>query len=1519
MEGVGSCQTSSTKTKERLLQLMLEAERRRREDARTIERGRRGTAPLPLSYAQERLWFLDQLGLVGAAYNMPLALRLTGALVPDALERAFSDLVRRHEPLRTRFASFNGVPHQLIDPPQEFQLNSTDLSPVTNRDERERQLREYMIREQSHRFDLQGEWPLRVRLVKLAQQEHVLLITIHHIASDGWSLGVLVRELSALYAAHRSDVPTLLPELSVQYADYAIWQRNWLQGDVLQKRLHYWRKRLFDAPPQLLLPTDRPRPAVESFQGAMLTFEFPPALSNALKALARREGATLFMVALAAYQALLSRWSGQQDIVVGAPIAGRHHREVEGLIGFFVNTLVLRTDLSGDPTFRQLLTRVREGTLADLAYQDLPFDLLVKELRPDRDLTRQPIFQVTLAVQNYPEERLELPDLTWSWTGADCMTTQFDLTLYIYETEAGLSGVWQYATDLFDEATVHRMAGAFQVLLQGIVADPDCPVTKLPLLSAPERKQLLVDWNDTAVAYPQERCVHELFSEQARRSPDAIALVHECGSLSYAELDRCSNELARQLAGLGVGPDVVVGLCLERSPELLIALFGILKTGGAYLPLDPSYPKQRLQFMVDDARAPLVLTQVSLRERLSGHAARLIVLDSSDLSVVSDSAEAPPCSAGPENLAYVIYTSGSTGTPKGVAMSHRALCNQMTWMKGHFAIDAHDVLLQKTPISFDASVWELFLPLLCGARLALARPGGHKDPAYLCEAIRQWNVTLLQLVPSLLQLVVAEPGFSACSTLEEIFSGGEPLTTELKDRILAKLPVQIHNLYGPTETCIQAVVHSCQSGRCHHAAAVPIGRPVANTQVYVLDTNFEPVPIGVPGELYIGGAQLARGYLGRASLTAERFVANPFGEPGSRLYRTGDRVRYLADGNLEFVSRIDDQVKIRGFRIELGEIESALCEYSAVKQAVVVAREESPGDRRLVAYVVGDPRVVIGRGEGDAEILRNEAVNEWASVHENTYASHDHGDGPTFVGWTSSYTGEPIPFDQMREWLQCTVERIQGLRPKRVLEIGCGVGLLLQHLAPDCESYVGTDFSASALRQLMGWMGKRERFKHVALLHRSATELDGLPRTGFDTVILNSVVQYFPSIDYLMTVLHAVLPLLTPGGRVFLGDIRHLPTLTMFHSAVQLARAAATLNVGEINRRIARAVDQEKELVIDPDFFRALPEAGAGIRAVRVELKRGQHVNELTRYRYDVTLEKGEAVDWTSPHDSLAWTAGMGLAQLHSMLRVRSRRILHVTGIPNQRVVRDAEALRALAESSPQLEVSALRRRLSEMRFASIDPEGVWALADECGYEALVSPGKGATFDVQFFDPKVVPDTARWASCRVPAMAWTNYANDPVENGFNRRLIPELRDYAKERLPEYMVPAAWVMLKELPLTPNGKVDRRALPAPQARSEVAGEYVAPQSAVEHALVELWGELLQVDQIGVLDNFFELGGHSLHVMKLVALIAERFGVPLRVIALFQTPTVRQLATIIESLQAAQGRSSEGATADYEEGLV
>ena len=904
----------------------------------------------PLSFAQQRLWFLDQLEPGNPVYNHTFSLHLTGPLKRDILEQSFNAIVARHEVLRTTFATVQDQPLQHIAAELFIPVRFVDLLHVSYV-EQEAQVQAMTRSEAVSVFDL-GTGPLlRMTLLRLSEQEHVLLLIVHHIIGDGWSAKIFLRELSAFYEALEAGGFAHLAPLTIQYADFAVWQREWLQGAILDQQLAYWTERLAGAPALLDMPIDHPRPATQTHQGAHVQQRLPHALSAAFKALSRQKQSTLFMSLLAAFAAVLARWSGQQDLVIGTPIANRTRSEVEGLIGFFVNTLPIRVNLEDAPTFGALLQQVRARALEAYAHQDVPFERLVEHLQPQRTLSHAPIVQVLLVVQDEGEKALTFSNLQMELVEVEIEVAKFDVTLAVRQQEGELVCSWEYNTQLFERESIVRLSQHFEVLLEGMVSHPEQAIGQLPLLTQRESTQILEEWNATDVEYVPQGCLHELFEAQVERSPERIALVFGETQLSYGELNRQANQVAHYLRKRGVGPEVVVGLCMERSLEMLIALLAILKAGGAYVPLDPDYPLERLRFLLADIQGKRVLTQEKLRGKLTDLSQPLICLDS-EQTLWSDQPQSNPAPlASLENLAYSIYTSGSTGKPKGVMNTHRGINNRLLWMQDAYRLTDQDRVLQKTPFNFDVSVWEFFWPLLAGACLVVAQPGVHRESASLLACICEQQITTLHFVPSMLSLFLQESGVERCQSVRQVFCSGEALSIEQQRRFFTRMNAQLHNLYGPTEAAVDVTSWICE--RESTQDTVPIGRPIANIQIYVLDQQGQPVPVGVAGELHIGGVGVARGYLKRPDLTAEKFVPHPFSQrAGERLYKTGDLVAFQSNGAIKYLRRIDHQVKLRGQRIELGEIETLLKQHPTIQDGVVIAREDQPGDKRLVAYIL---------------------------------------------------------------------------------------------------------------------------------------------------------------------------------------------------------------------------------------------------------------------------------------------------------------------------------------------------------------------------------------------------------------------------------------------------------------------------------------------------------------------------------------------------------------------------------------
>ena len=919
---------------------------------------------LPLSYAQQRLWFLAQLEPDSYVYNIPLAYHLTGKLNFAALEQSLRAIIARHESLRTNFLVKDGQPTQIIHEGIIWQITTTNLEHLSP-EETEAQVEKITTQQAQQPFNLTQDCLFRAQLLILDKEEHILLLTMHHIISDGWSMNLLWSELIALYQAFNNNQTSPLSALPIQYLDFAVWQRQWLEEKIIPSELNYWKQQLAGHLPLLELPLDYPRPPVQTHKGAYQKITISQQLSQSLEGLAQKEGVTLFMLLLAAYQTLLHRYTGQSDIIVGSPIAGRNRAETEGLIGFFVNMLPLRTQVEAEQNFPELLQQVKETVLAAYDHQNLPFEKLVEELQPERNLSHSPIFQVSFNLVNTPSTELELPGIKTTPIEVKTHTAKLDLALALSQTSEGLEGVVEYNTDLFKAETINRLIGHFLTLLEAITVDTEENIARLPILTAAEEHQLLVEWNDTKAEYPN-LCIHQLFERQVEKTPEAVAVRFEEQELTYAQLNQKANQLAHYLQSLGVKPGSLVGICVARSIEMIIALLGILKAGGAYVPIDPTYPSDRIDYMLDDSQVSLLVTTESLILKLPETTAKIVTFNTPEITSASKInliAEVQP-----DNLAYIIYTSGSTGKPKGVAIAHQGLCNLATAQTKLFDVNSDSRILQFASFSFDAAIWEIVMALGSGAMLCMATKESLLPGINLLNLLKQQRITHLTIPPTALGALPQKE----LPDLEVIIVAGEACPPELAQQWSKKH--RFFNAYGPSESTVCATVAECKGIQ----DSLPIGHPINNTEIYILDKNLQPVPVGVPGELHISSVGLAQGYWHRPELTQQKFILIPplnKGGRGYRLYKTGDLAKYLPalkdtaapsgraklahNGKIEFIGRIDNQVKIRGFRIELGEIESALVQHPHIEQSVVIAREDTPGDKKLVAYLVSNQTITI--------------------------------------------------------------------------------------------------------------------------------------------------------------------------------------------------------------------------------------------------------------------------------------------------------------------------------------------------------------------------------------------------------------------------------------------------------------------------------------------------------------------------------------------------------------------------------
>ncbi|WP_405084876.1 amino acid adenylation domain-containing protein [Microbispora sp. NBC_01389] len=1454
-------------------------------------RGEVADHPIPLSYAQQRLWSLEQLVPDSAAYNLTLSVGVSGELRPEAMEKAVNEVVRRHEILRTRFPSPGGKARQEILPELTISVPVVDLTAAEDPEAEYARIAGEVARRP---YDLAEAPLLRVTLFRFGPLEHRMLLGMHHIVADVWSGGVFGMELTAAYEAYVSGRDPELPELAVQYADYALWERERFAGEGLAARLESWRRALGGDPTGVELLPDRPRPATQRFRGGSMSFELGAELTGRLRSLSGERGVTLFTTMLAALKAALYRYAGDTgntgDVVIGTAMANRNHDAVQELIGFFVNMVVLKTHVGDDPTIAELVDRVGETVRHGYDHQDVPYDAVVAELAPNRGLTANALFQVVFDMKRHRAGagRDDLADIVEVHND----TSKFDLEVSVTEMSDTLLVDAEYNSEIFDHDTIERFLAGYQVLLDAFADRLDRRVSELPVLPASAEREILLDWNDTERVYPEERvrCLHTLIEETVDERPDAIALTFEGEHLTYAELDRRANRVAHRLRAMGVRPDQPVGICAERSLEMVAGLLGILKAGGAYVPIDPTYPRERVAFMLADAEPAILLTQQRLVDGLPEHGAVVVPLDrAGEFDAEPDSR--PENIAGLDDLAYMIYTSGSTGRPKAAMIRHRGVVNRLHWQQDYFRLTPGDLVLQKTPFSFDVSVWEFFWPLMIGARMVIARPEGHKDPEYLAGVIREHGITTLHFVPSMLRIFLQHPGIEDCRSVTRVIASGEALPLASIRSLYERLPAAtLYNLWGATECSVDSTCWECP--RDPGTSVVSIGTPIANTQVYVLDRNLRPVPFGTPGEAYIGGVGVGRGYYRRPELTEQRFLPDPFSsEPGARLYRTGDLARFRPDGTMEFLGRTDFQVKVRGMRIEPGEIEAALAEHPAVRDVLVVARDlpHDAESKQLVAYVVPEDGMVAPDSAAPS------AVSAWRDLFDQSYQRETAGAADfNTVGWDSSYTSERLPDDEMRVWRDSTVERILALRPRRVLEIGCGTGMLLARIAPHTTAYWATDLSGKALDYV------RERLVpglpdtvDVRLFEREAQDFTGLDGERFDAVVINSVVQYFDSPGHLREVVGRALACLRPGGALFLGDLRSLPMLPALHAEMELARTEPGLTVGSLRERIRRRGAYERELLLAPEYFSALREEVPAVSRVEMMLKRGDHHNELTRYRYDVAVHVGEAAGAQPPPETVSWTS---VDEVRRVLIGRRPDVLRVDGVPNARVASVNAVLAAMDGAPADGPVDRLPRTEDP---SGVEPEVWWRLGEELAYQVNVAWMGGAAdgaYRVTLHRPEA-GHLVDWTDPGEPGRPAAHYVNNPRLAALSRWLSGDVGSFLREKVPDFMVPSAVVAIAEFPVSANGKLDRDALPPPELGVEPEQGIVAPRTEMERRIAEIWKEVLGVHEVSVDRGFFALGGDSLLGIQMVSR-AKAIGLALSPQDVFQSHTIADLAALAES---------------------
>ncbi|MBN3950382.1 MAG: amino acid adenylation domain-containing protein [Nostoc sp. NMS7] len=1401
----------------------------------------------PLSYGQRSLWFMHQLAPASPAYNVAIKVRLKGDVEIAALQRAFQKLVDRHPALRTTFTARQGEPRQLVHQQMDVCFQQHHVSSWSKI-----LLQERLTQEVDRPFNLEQDALMRVSLFTSSAREHILLLVLHHIITDFWSLAVMVQELGRLYQAEKQGYSLALPPLKLQYIDYSHKQAQMLASSKGEQLGAYWQQQLAGELPGLNLPTDRPRPPVQTYRGYSISFKLSTELTQKLKTLSCTQGTTLYMTLLAAYQLLLHRYTGQEDILVGSPTVSRSEAEFAGLLGYFVNPVVLRSNLAGNLTFENFLGQVRQTVLDAFTHQDYPLALLVERLQTVRDSSRSPLFQTMFVWQkahllheqgltafalNETGAHLDLGELKIESLALEQKVAQFDLTLMMAEVDRQLAGTFEYNADLFNPDTITRMASHFQTLLERIVANPQQCLSILPLLTAAARQQLLGEWNATQTDYPQDVCLHELFEAQVEMTPDAIAVIFQDKQLTYQELNQRANQLAHHLQANGVKAEVGVGIYLERSLEMAIGVLGVLKAGGTYVPCDPMYPKQRISFMLADAQVKVLLTQHSLVTSLPEYPDSVICLDTDWEIINQQSTEKLTTAVTPANLAYIIYTSGSSGQPKGVMIPHAGIVNHLVWGIERYQLTPKDRVFQKTSFSFDVCVWEFFAALLSGACLVMADANGHQDPSYMVQVMAQQQITIVEFVPAMLQMILEEPDLEACQALRHITCGGEALPKKLCDRFFNRLfEVELHNCYGPTEVSI-----SCTSWLCQpHSEVISIGRPIANQQIYILDAYLQPLPIGVPGELYVGGVGIARGYLNRPETTAEKFIPHPFSnEPGARLYKTGDLARYLPDGNIEFLGRLDEQVKIRGFRLELGEIEAVLRQYPGVEEVAVLVQNHidcEASHKHLVAYLV--PRE------------RHQKIEFWPSIGE--YPLYDE----------LLYHAMTNDLERNQQYQYAINELV---RDRIVVEIGTGQDAILARLcvAAGAEKVYAIEGDEEAYNRAVALVKRLGLAEKIILIHSYSQRVE-LPSKA--DVCISEIIGTIGGSEGVTTILN-------DARRFLKEDACMIPHRCITKIAAVTLPDELQANPG-FNQMAGHYVQQifahaghpfdlrmciknfpQGNFISDSDIFEDLDFTDV----TDTEYSRKITLKIINSGRFDGFLLWLNL--YPAPNVLIDNLEQENSNWLPVYLPVFTPGIIVSPG-----EIIEATCISQLSDNhvNPDYRIAGqLIRQNGEI---------ISFVCDSLHHQQTDS--RNPLYEILFPQGEV------------------NLYKD------NQQLSAKsLRSYLSRHLPDYMIPSAFVTILEMPRKPNGKLDYRALPELDATSlDPAVIYVPPSTALEEVLAGIWSEILQVERVGIHDNFFELGGHSLLAIQVISRIRDIFNVELPVHNLFEASTVAKLSQIL-----------------------
>ncbi len=1479
---------------------------------------------IPLSDGQQEIWLATRFGDdASMAFNLASTLTLRGALDADALQAAMDALIARHEALRA-VPDRDGQLQRVLPPGRaRILVTRVDLAGLTD-EARAAELARRARLEVETPFDLERGPLVRAQLVRLGDDHHFFILTAHHLIADGWSCGVLLRDLGKLYGAAVTGVPAALPP-PMQLSEWVQAEADGRGSEERTAALAYWLDQFKDTAPVLELPTDRPRPPIKTYRARRENLDLDADFTRQVRELATRGGATLFATLLAAYQSFLHRLSGQTDLVVGFSLAGQSNLDRD-LVGHCVNFLPLRLAVDGDSRFVEQIAQARGKVLDAVEHQQFTFGNLIQRLNLRRDPSRVPLMSVAFNLD--PSSKgIGFGDLAVEPGSIPRRFENFDIFFNVVELGDRLQIQCTYNEDLWDGATIARRLAGYQQLLISAIAAPEQAVARLALVPPAERALLLETWNPPYPGAAPTGSIHDRVRAAAAHDPAAIAI--RCGDqqLSYGELDARSNQLAHHLRAIGVRREDLVGVCAERSIEMVVALLGILKAGGAYVPLDPVNPDERLSYIAADARVRVLLTQAHLEARVDGHGAAVLCLDRDWPTVAAQSTEPLPTDGAPTDLAYVIYTSGSTGKPKGVMVEHAQVLRLFDAIQPWYGFDRADVFTMFHSYAFDVSVFEIWGALMTGARLVVVPYLVSRSPDQFLALLADDGVTVLSQTPSAFRQLIAadaiEPTVRPLALKWIVLAGEAVELSSLRPWVARRgdAAPQLINMYGITETTVHSTFRRILAGEVLGHGASMVGVPIPDLTLYIVDAHLAPVPIGIPGEILVGGAGVTRGYLNRPELTAERFIASPF-RAGDRLYRSGDVARFTADRDIEYLGRADHQIKIRGFRIELGEIEAVVGAHPQLAQVAVIARADADAGKTLVAYCVPRTRAAGATSDSDEVAGRQEHKQDWQDKWALLYKSGRESLERAGKGEDGHLNDEAI-LDQLSaqedfhaEWLEFqgqTMARIMELPLGDVMEIGAGTGQVFLKVAPHARSYYGTDFAELGIQEIERQLASdRYDLPHARAAVREAVDFTGVAPRSLDTVIINSVIQYFPDAPYLLRVLRGAVEALRAGGCIYIGDVQSHAHLHTHHANDQLARSSAGTPVEQLRRLVDTRVLNEDELVVDPGLFHAFAAAEPRVSRIELRHRRGKILNETTRYHYDayVFVEAAPAPDAVFER----WTAADSIEGIAARLAAEAPAQLCLAGVPNARVQHEVRVARLIHQPGSAHTVAELAAAIAAETASGVDPEALWALAERLPYhvDILWTAGDEPSFDVVFRSRGADGKPVGVLPSRPPGATElgdpTRFASSPHLKGLARTLIQELRSFALTKLPDYMVPSQWVLLDGLPLTPNGKLDVRALPEPeQGGARQADAYVAPATDTEIAVAAVWREVLRLERIGADDNFFEIGGHSLLAVQVVMKLREHQGVDLALGTIFASPTIGTLAAAIDAARYLQGATS------------